>query len=51
VPAEVMFQAFNMGIGMAAIVSENDAKRTMSILRGKQIGRLERGAGKAHFVF
>src|SRR5436190_15287801 len=51
VDAEEMYQVFNMGIGMAAIVSERDAKRTMSILPGKQIGRLERGAGKAHLVF
>jgi len=51
VDAEEMYQVFNMGIGMVVIVSEHDAKRTMSILRGKQIGRLERGAGKAHFVF
>jgi len=51
VDAEEMYQVFNMGIGMVAIVSERDAKRTMSILRGKQIGRLERGAGKAHLVF
>src|SRR5438270_2243306 len=27
-----MYQVFNMGIGMVAIVSERDAKRTMSIL-------------------
>jgi len=51
VDAEEMYQVFNMGIGMVAIVSERDAKRTMSILPGKQIGRLERGAGKAHLVF
>jgi len=51
VDAREMYQVFNMGIGMVAIVSERDAKRTMSILRGKQIGRLERGAGKAHLVF
>ncbi len=51
VDAEEMYQVFNMGIGMVAIVSERDAKRTMSILRGKQIGRLERGAGKAHLLF
>jgi len=51
VDAEEMYQVFNMGIGMVVIVSEHDAKRTMSILRGKQIGRLERGAGKAHLVF
>ena len=51
VDAREMYQVFNMGIAMAAIVSEREAKRTMSILRGKQIGRLERGAGKAHLVF
>ncbi len=49
-PAE-MYQVFNMGIGMVAIVSKRDTKRTMSILRGKQIGCIERGAGKAHLVF
>ena len=51
VDAGEMYQVFNMGIGMVATVSERDAKRTMLILRGKQIGRLERGAGKAHLVF
>ena len=51
VDAREMYQIFNMGIGMVAIVSERDAKRTMSILGGKQIGCLERGAGKARLVF
>jgi phosphoribosylformylglycinamidine cyclo-ligase len=46
-----MYQVFNMGIGMVAITSERDAKRTMSILRGKQIGCIERGAGKVQLVF
>jgi phosphoribosylaminoimidazole (AIR) synthetase len=52
-----MYQVFNMGIGMVAIVSERDAKRAMSILsasrtdssrgeRAKRIGRIERGHGK-----
>jgi phosphoribosylaminoimidazole (AIR) synthetase len=41
-----MYQVFNMGIGMVAIVSERDAKRTMSILRARRIGRIERGRGK-----
>ncbi len=44
-PAE-MYQVFNMGIGMVAIVAKSDANRTMSILRAKQIGRIERGTGK-----
>jgi phosphoribosylformylglycinamidine cyclo-ligase len=41
-----MYQVFNMGIGMVAIVAERDAKRAMSILRAKRIGRIERGRGK-----
>ncbi len=46
-----MFQVFNMGIGMVAIVSERDTKGAMSILAAKQIGRIERGSGKTKLVF
>jgi phosphoribosylformylglycinamidine cyclo-ligase len=46
-----MYQVFNMGIGMVAIVSERDAKRAMSVLRAKRIGRIERGSGKTRLVF
>ena len=46
-----MYQVFNMGIGMVAIVSTRDAKRAMSILRAKKIGRIERGTGKTRLVF
>jgi phosphoribosylformylglycinamidine cyclo-ligase len=46
-----MFQVFNMGIGMVAIISERDAKRAMSILGAKRIGRIERGAGKTRLIF
>jgi phosphoribosylformylglycinamidine cyclo-ligase len=46
-----MHQVFNMGIGMVAIVSERDAKRAMSILGAKRIGRIERGTGKTRVVF
>jgi len=49
-PAE-MYQVFNMGIGMVAIVSEDDAPRTMSILKAKRIGRTELGRGKTKLVF
>lgn len=49
-PAE-MYQVFNMGIGMVAIVSERNAKRTMSILRAKQIGGIERGTGKTQLLW
>jgi phosphoribosylformylglycinamidine cyclo-ligase len=62
VPASEMYQVFNMGIGMVAIVSERDAKRAMSLLsasrtdssRGehaKTIGRIERGRGTTRLVF
>ena len=46
-----MFQVFNMGIGMVAIVSQRDAKRAASILRAKLIGRIERGSGKTRLIF
>ena len=62
VPASEMYQVFNMGIGMVAIVSERHSKRAMSILsagrtdssrgeRAKPIGRIERGTGKTRLVF
>src|SRR5436309_12014210 len=41
-----MYQVFNMGIGMAAVVAEQNADRAMSILGAKRIGRIERGPGK-----
>jgi phosphoribosylformylglycinamidine cyclo-ligase len=41
-----MYQVFNMGIGMAAVVAEQNADRAMSILGAKRIGRIERGSGK-----
>jgi phosphoribosylformylglycinamidine cyclo-ligase len=56
-----MYQVFNMGIGMVAIVSEKNAKRAVSILsangrtrrgeRARQIGRIERGGGKTILSF
>lgn len=49
-PAE-MYQVFNMGIGMVAIMSEGDVPRTMSILKAKRIGRTEPGRGKTKLVF
>jgi len=41
-----MYQVFNMGIGMVAVVSESDVERAMPMLRAKRIGRIERGTGK-----
>jgi phosphoribosylformylglycinamidine cyclo-ligase len=45
-----MYQVFNMGIGMVAIVAERDAQRAMSILRAKRIGRIQGGLGKTRLV-
>ena len=46
-----MYQVFNMGIGMVAIVAEGDANRAISLLRAKRIGRIHRGAGKTLLMF
>ena len=46
-----MYQVFNMGVGMVAIVAERDAQRTISILKAKQIGQIERGSGKTRLQF
>jgi len=51
VDAQEMYQVFNMGIGMVAVVAERDASRTMSILRAKRIGRIEPGSGKVRLKF
>ena len=48
---EEMYQVFNMGIGMVAVVAERHAQRAMSMLRAKRIGRIERGTGKARLKF
>ena len=40
-----MYQVFNMGIGMVAIVAPNDAAKIGKHLRAKIIGRIERGRG------
>jgi len=46
-----MYQVFNMGIGMVAVVSQRDVKRAMSTLKAKRIGRIERGSGKTILSF
>jgi phosphoribosylformylglycinamidine cyclo-ligase len=46
-----MYQVFNMGIGMAAIVAPQNAERVMSILKAKRIGRIETGSGKTVLSF
>ena len=45
VDRDEMYQVFNMGIGMAAVVSPNDAASLGKLLRAKVIGRIERGKG------
>jgi phosphoribosylformylglycinamidine cyclo-ligase len=46
-----MYQVFNMGIGMAAIVAPNDANSLQKQLRARRIGRVERGRGIVRFLF
>src|SRR6516225_6873214 len=46
VDPQEMFQVFNMGIGMVAIVADRDARNAISILKAKQIGRIVTGTGK-----
>jgi phosphoribosylformylglycinamidine cyclo-ligase len=41
-----MYQVFNMGIGMVAIVSQRDVAVAKRTLRARMIGRIERGTGK-----
>jgi phosphoribosylformylglycinamidine cyclo-ligase len=51
VDPEEMYQVFNMGIGMVAIVAPRDAAKVMAMLRAKRIGRIERGASKTRLLF
>ncbi len=46
VPRAEMYQVFNMGIGMVAIVAPNDVATIGKQLRAKVIGRIERGRGQ-----
>jgi phosphoribosylformylglycinamidine cyclo-ligase len=45
-----MYQVFNMGIGMVAIVSENDSTKAGRTLKAKQIGTVASGKGKTRLV-
>ena len=51
IDAREMYQVFNMGIGMVAVVAKKNAQRAMSILRAKQIGTIERGSGQVRLEF
>jgi phosphoribosylformylglycinamidine cyclo-ligase len=46
-----MYQVFNMGIGMVAVVSERDARRAMLMLKAKRIGQIARGNGRVRLKF
>ena len=46
-----MYQVFNMGIGMAIVVTERDAQRAMRMLKAKQIGQIARGSGRVRLKF
>ena len=51
VDLQEMYQVFNMGIGMVAIVAARNSRNAISLLRAKQIGRIERGSGKTVLKF
>jgi len=51
VDPQEMYQVFNMGIGMVAVVSEVDAQRVMSMLKAKRIGQIARGNGRVRLKF
>jgi phosphoribosylformylglycinamidine cyclo-ligase len=46
-----MYQVFNMGIGMTAVVSEHDARRAMRMLEAKRIGQIARGSSRVRLKF
>ena len=45
-----MYQVFNMGIGMVAIVNEKDAAKAGRILKAKRIGTIVKGNGTTRLV-
>jgi len=45
-----MYQVFNMGIGMVAIVSEKDSAKAGRMLKAKRIGKIVKGKGKTRLV-
>ncbi|MBA3386937.1 MAG: phosphoribosylformylglycinamidine cyclo-ligase, partial [Chthoniobacterales bacterium] len=51
VDREEMYQVFNMGIGMAAIVPRETAKAIARRIKGQVIGKIEAGSGVTRLVF
>jgi phosphoribosylformylglycinamidine cyclo-ligase len=46
-----MYQVFNMGIGMVAIVSEKDSKEARRMLKAHRIGTIVKGKGRTRLIF
>ena len=46
-----MYQVFNMGIGMVAVIAEENAQHVISRLKAKRIGHIVRGSGKVRLQF
>jgi phosphoribosylformylglycinamidine cyclo-ligase len=46
-----MYQVFNMGIGMVAVVAASAADKVARQLKAKAIGRIIKGSGKTRLVF
>jgi phosphoribosylformylglycinamidine cyclo-ligase len=51
VDREEMYQVFNMGIGMAAIVAKNDSEKAVRFLKAKAIGKIVKGSGRTRLTF
>lgn len=51
VAREEMYQVFNMGIGMVAVVAKKNSVALAKRLRARIIGRIERGAGRTRLSF
>src|SRR5215218_7203449 len=51
VSREEMYQVFNMGIGMAAIVAPEKSEALSRTLRAHRIGRIEHGSGRTQLLF
>jgi phosphoribosylaminoimidazole (AIR) synthetase len=45
-----MFQVFNMGIGMVAVVSPKDFAVASRLLKAKRIGEIVKGTGQTRLV-
>lgn len=50
VPNEELYQVFNMGIGMAFVVSKKDVAAALKLTKGYEIGRIEKGDGTVELV-